>query len=205
LAAVLAQVALDTARTLLNDDAGTLFTNAVLMPKLIQAFRQMVASLRINAADLIITTANSNLAASTASLTFSDINEPIKLWEKAQGSTDDTYLPMTEYDPLPNDVPAATIKYWQWDGTQINFIAATATRTVRTRYWRVLTEPVDGTSSLLFINAEYYLAPMTAAIMAGTLGEDEQMTTLAAQAVTTFKMIVDANRGRQAPPDSSRP
>ncbi len=205
MAAVNAQVALDTARTLLNDDAGTLFTNTVLMPKLIQAFRQMVASLRINAADLMIRSADSNLAANAATLTFADINEPIKLWEKAQGSGDDTYSPMTEYDPLPNVLPTTTIKYWQWDGTNINFIAATATRTVRTRYWRVLTEPVDGTSSLVFINAEYYLAPMTAAIMAGVLGEEEQMTTLAAQAVTTFKMVIDANRGRQAPPDSSRP
>ena len=205
MAAVLAEVALNTARTLLNDDTGTLFTDDVLMPKLVQSFRQMVASLRINAADILITTAVNNLAANIASLTFSDINEPIKLWEKAQGSGDDTYLPMTEYDPLPNDVPSTTIRYWQWDGTQINFIAATATRTVRSRYWKVLPEPTSGTSSLLFINAEYYLAPMTAAIMAGVLGEDEQMTALAAQAAATFKSIIDANRGRMAPPESSRP
>lgn len=203
--AVQAQVALDTARTLLNDDSGNLFSNTVLMPKLIQAFRQMQADLRINAASIMISTNVQNIALGTPLITIADINEPIKLWEKAQGAGDDTYSPMTEYDPLPNDVGAATLRYWDWDGTQINFIPCTVSRTVKTRYWRTLTEPIDGTSSLIFINAEYYLAPMTAAIMVGTLGEDEQMTALAAQAVTSLKMIIDANRGRQAPPDSTRP
>lgn len=205
MAAVTAQVALDTARTLLNDDLGTLFTNAVLMPKLVQAFRQMEASLRINAADLMFRTNVQNIAASTPSLVIADINEPVVLWEKDQAAPVSSYVKMTEYDPLPNEVAAATLRYWYWDGTQINFIASSATRTVKTQYWRVLIEPVDGTSSLIFINAEYYLAPMTAAIMAGTLGEAEQMQVLAAQAVTTMKMIIDANRGRMAPPDSVRP
>lgn len=205
MAAVTAQVAFDNARTLLNDDAGVIFTNAVLLPKLLQAWRQLVTDLRITAADLLITNIVSNLAINIPTLVITDINEPIMLWEKAQGAGDDTYVKMTEYDPLPNALAATTLKYWYWDGTQINFIASSATRTVKTRYWRVLAEPTGAGSSLLFINAEYYLGPMIAAIQAGTLGEEDQMTTLAAQATTTLKMIVDANRGRNAPPDSSRP
>lgn len=205
MAAVTASVVFTTARTLLNDDAGTLFTDAVLLPKLVQAYRQMMADLRINAQDLLITTGFSTVAAGTALLTFSDINEPIILWEKLSSDGVDKFVKMTEYDPLPNALSSTTLKYWQWDGAQMNFIAATTNRTVKAQYWRVIPEPTSGASSLYFINAEYYLAPVTAGIMAGVLGEAEQMETLIAQGVTTLKMIVDANRGRQVPPGSSRP
>ena len=205
MAAVNASVALATARTLLNDDAGSFYTDAVLLPKLVQAFRQMEANLRINAADIMFNIDVRNIPANTVNFTITDINEPVILWEKATTDTDANYVKMTEYDPLPNDVQAATLRYWQWDGTNINFISASADRTVKTKYWRVLPEPSSAASSLILINAEYYLAPMTAAIMAGSLGEDEQMTTLAAVAGVAFKMVIDANRGRQAPPGSSRP
>lgn len=205
MAAVTASVALDTARTLLNDDAGSIFTDAVLMPKLQEAFRQMEAALRLNAQSIMIRNVVNTVNAGIALLSITDINEPIKLWEKATAATDDLYTPMTEYDPLPNDVTASTLRYWQWDGTQVNFIAASANRSVKTRYWRVLTEPTVAGSSLVLINAEYYLGPMTASIMAGSLGEDDQMTTLAAFAGTVLKMVIDANSGRAAPPESSRP
>lgn len=205
MAAVTASVALTTARTLLNDDAGSMFTDAVLIPKLQEAFRQMVASLRVNAQSIMIRNDVQTINAGIAVLSITDINEPIKLWEKATAATNDLYLPMTEFDPLPNDIAAATLRYWQWDGTNVNFIPSSANRSVKTRYWRVLTEPTAAGSSLILINAEYYLGPMTAAIMAGSLGEDEQMTTLAALAVTTMKSVIDANSGRMAPPDSSRP
>lgn len=205
MAAVTALVALTTARTLLNDDAGGLFTDVLLLPKLIQAFRMMVAWLRINAADVMIGDVASNLAINATSLTISDINEPIKMWEKAQGAGNDTYLPMTEYDPLPNKLGATTLRYWQWDGSKMNFIPCSASRTVRTTYWKVLTEPSAAGSSLQLINAEYYIAPMTASIMALSLGEAEQAGIFQANANDCFKMIIDANRGRQAPPNSTRP
>lgn len=205
MAAVTASVVFTTARTLLNDDAGTLFTDAVLLPKLVQAFRQLMTDLRINAQDLLITTATGTVTSGTSLLTFADINEPIVLWEKGTGETNDKFVKMTEYDPLPNVLGTATLDYWQWDGAQINFIASSVSRTVKTQYWRVIPEPTSGASSLYFINAEYYLAPVTAGIMAGVLGEAEQMEALMSQGVTTLKMIVDANRGRQAPPGSSRP
>lgn len=205
MAALTAAAVFATARTLLNDDANTLFTDAVLLPKLVEAQRQLYATLRINAADIVQTTTFTTITAGVATWTISDINEPIMLWEKAVADPVTEFVKMTEYDPLPNDVSAATLRYWQWDGATLNFIAASANRSVKSKYWRVLPIATSASSSLYLINAEYYLAPMTAAIMVGTLGEDEQMTTLAAQAVTTMKSVIDANRGRMAPPDSTRP
>jgi hypothetical protein len=205
LAAVTAEVALVTARTLLNDDAGLFYPDAVLIPKLQQAWRQMVSTLRITAADLLITTAATNVNSGVANITFTDINEPITLWEKVQGQPDSTYVKMTEYNPLPNFAAGATLGVWQWDGAQINFIAATGNQTVKTKYWRVLPEPTSGTSSLIFINAEYYLGPMIAGIMAGVLGEADQLETLSTGAISTLQQIINANRGRQTPPGSVRP
>lgn len=136
---------------------------------------------------------------------IANIIEPIALWEKAQGGADSTYIKMTEFDPLPNRAQAATLKYWDWDGTNINLLGSTATRHVKVEYWAMLVEPVDGTSSLQFINAEYYLGPRTAAIMAGVLGEEAMLTALTAQADDSLNNIIQANRGRQAPPGSTRP
>lgn len=206
MAAVTAQVAFDNARTLLNDDAGVTFTNAVLLPKLVEAFRELLVNLRLNASSIMIEQTNANLAIGIVTYpAISNIIEPIMLWEKAQAGADSTYIKMTEFDPLPNRAQTTTLKYWDWNGIDIKFVGSTVTRTVKVQYWGELTEPTSSSSSLLFIDAQYYLGPRTAAIMAGSLGEAEMMDALTALANKSLDGITQANRGRVAPPGSTRP
>lgn len=206
MAVATAQVAFDTARTLLNDDAGTIFTNTVLLPKLVQAFRELENALRINDASIMFKSTSATIAIGiTVYPAITDIIEPITLWEKAVAAADSTYVPMTEFDPLPITASSTTLRYWEWDGTNINFIASTVARVVKVRYWRSLTEPTSGASSLIFIGAENYLAPRTAALMAGSLGEEKVFAAMTQVAKENLDKIVNANRGRQSPPGSTRP
>jgi len=201
-----ASVVFATARTLLNDDAATLWTDPILLPKLVQAYRELESKLRINAAQIMKKTVNATIAINGLVYgTISDIKEPIKLWEKAVGGLDSSYVLMTEYDPLPHVAQAATLIYWQWDGTNINFIGSTAQRVVQVQYWRSLTEPTDNTSDLFFIDAEIYLAPRTAALAAGSVGEIEKFQAMTQIAAEGLELVIQANRGRQAPPATKRP
>lgn len=204
--AVQASVALTTARTLLNDDGGSLWTDVVLLPKLVQAFRELEARLRISAASIMrVSTSATVSAGGLVYPTIADINEPIRLWEKAVGDPDSNYGQMTEYDPLPITPQTALLNYWQWDGTNLNLLGATADRVVRVLYWRNLTEPTVNTSSLIFIDAELYLAPRTAALAAGSVGEADKFTAMSSVADGNLTLVIQANRGRQAPPATARP
>jgi len=205
--AVLVSTVFATARTLLNDDAAVTFTDAVLLPKLVEAFRELQAKLILSAAPMMRSEATQNIAANVITLVIPvDLVAPIRLWEKAQGSGNNTYIPMTEQDPLPNLAPSTSaLIYWQWYQQAINLIGCTLTRTVKIQYWRSLTEPTGSGSDLIFNRGELFLAPRTAALMAGVVGESEAMDKWSMIADANLNDIILANRGRIPPPTTDRP
>lgn len=209
MAAVQASVVFATTRTLLNDDLVTLWTDVVLLPKLVQAYRELESKLRISAASIMRVQTDADVPISASPSTYaaiSDIKEPIRLWEKAPADPDSAYVLMTEYDPLPvTQYPVTSIlQYWQWDGTNINLMGCSADRHVKVMYWRSLPEPTGNTSSMVFTDAEIYLAPRTAALAAGSVGESAVYEAMSAVASEALSLVIQANRGRQAPPDATK-
>ena len=206
MAAKTAQVALDTARTLLNDDAGVTWTNTVLIPKMNEAYRELQQKLTLSDASLMQTTSVSTVNAGTTNLVIASIKEPIRLWEKFTSDPNDDYTVMTERFILPNRSSGVEerLRDWQWDGVQLNFIAATTSRSVKVFYWQEFADLVTGASSLQFIDAELYLAPRTAALMASITGEEGRPKEWNDLALSNLQQIILANRGRMAPPESSR-
>lgn len=205
--AVTAGVAFTTARTLLNDDLATLWTDVVLLPKLVQAFRELEAKLRISAASIMRAYTDADVPISSTPSVYTaitDIKEPIRLWEKAPSDPDSAYVQMTEYDPLPVTLfpVGTTIQYWQWDGTNINLMGCSADRHIKVMYWRSLAEPTGNSSSLVFTDAEIFLAPRTAALAAGSVGETDVYAAMSGVASEALGLVIQANRGRQAPPDA---
>lgn len=195
-----ALVAYTTARTLLNDDGDSIFTSTVLAPKMFEAHMELQAKLRRADCQVMRKTATSNVAANGVTLAPpTDLLEPIKLWEKVQGSSDTTYVDMTEQDPLvPNQAPGTTaLGVWQWDGTQFNFIGATGNVTVKILYWRTITIPVADGDPIGIIYGELYLAPRIAALQCGSLGEKDRFIYLTDLANKSLEDIISANKGRQ--------
>jgi len=195
--AVLASVVYSTARTLLNDDGNALFTDAVLLPKLVEAFRELQTKLKLAAAPVMRAEAAQNIAIGITTLVLpADLDQPIRLWEKAQAGANSTYIPMTEQDPLPYVAQTTTLKYWQWYQQAINLIGSTVTRTVKIQYWRALTEPTGPGSDLVITDCELYLAPRTAGLAAGSLGEAEKLAAMTEIAEADLNNVIMANRGR---------
>ena len=194
---VSAGTVLTTARTFLNDDVGSVWPDPNLFPKLAQAHREMQAKLKAAAVPVMRTQTDIAVAASTISLALpTDLIEPIRLSEKAQGEAINLFVPMTESDPLPANSQTGILTYWQWTNEAIAFIGATTARTVRLLYWRKLPEPQVNTDPVGFINAELYLAARTAALASQSTGEDERYAMLTAVAEKALDDVIVANRGR---------
>jgi hypothetical protein len=206
---VQASVVLATARTLLNDDAATNWTDAALIPKLQQAHKELQIKLRRAAAPVMKNQYTEVLAANATVFATppADLVAPIQLWETTSGGLANTYALMTEADPLPNVVQAATLVWWAWKEEVVTFIGSTAIRQVLMLYWRSLTLPQVNTDPIGFINGELYLAPRTAAIAAGSVGQAAEMGTLAAMADASLNEVILSNRGRapQTPGASIKP
>jgi hypothetical protein len=191
-------VVLATARTLLNDDAAANWTDAALIPKAQQAHRELQIKLRRAAAPLMKNVYVETVAATT--LVFAtppaDLVAPIQLWEKAAAADVSLYALMTEVDPLPNADQAATMIYWSWVQEQVTFIGSSAARMVKMLYWRAIPTPQLNTDLIGFINGELYLAPRTAALCAGSLGQSAEMQALATLADASLTEVILSNRGR---------
>lgn len=206
---VQASVVLATARTLLNDDAATNWTDAALFPKLQQAHKELQIKLRRAAAPVMKSRYTEVIAA--AGTVFAspptDLVAPIQLWETNSGGAANTYALMTEADPLPNFVPTTTMIWWAWVEEVVTFIGSTSARQILMIYWRSLALPALNTDLIGFINGELYLAPRTAAIAAGSVGQAAEMGALAQLADGSLTEVILSNRGRapQTPGASIKP
>ena len=202
-------VVLATARTFLNDDAATNWTDAALMPKLQQAHKELQIKLRRAAAPLMKNTYVETIIATNTGFATppSDLVAPIQLWEKASGDPVNLYQLMTESDPLPNVIQGIILTWWAWIEEVVTFIGASANRQVKMLYWRSLPLPAQNTDLIGFLNGELYLAPRTAAIAAGSVGQAAEMATLAQMADSSLTEVILSNRGRapQAPGASIKP
>jgi len=200
--AVLASTVFATARTLLNDDGNSLWTDAVLLPKLVEAFRELQAKLKLSAAPVMRSEVAQNIAPGVTTLVLpTDLNAPIRLWEKAVPDPATFYIPMTEQDPLPNVAQGVDLVYWQWYQQAVNLIGSTATRTVKMQYWRTIPDPTGSGSDLVFNQGELFLAPRTAGLAAGSVGEDDAMQKWSDIGNASLNDVIMANRGRVSQTD----
>jgi hypothetical protein len=205
---VQSSVVLATARSFLNDDAATNWTDAALFPKLQQAHKELQIKLRRAAAPVMKNTYVETVASGTAFATPpTDLVAPIQLWETSSAGAANTYALMTEADPLPNVVAAATMIWWAWIEEAVQFIGSSTSRKILMSYWRSLPLPAANTDVIGFINGELYLAPRTAAIAAGSVGQAAEMQALATLADSSLTEVILSNRGRapQTPGQSIKP
>lgn len=202
-------VVLATARTFLNDDAATNWTDNALIPKAQQAHKELQIKLRRAAAPVMKTTYTETLAINATQFATppSDLVAPIQLWETSSGGAINTYALMTEANPLPNVLPVATLIWWAWIEEVVTFIGSSAARKVLMLYWRALPLPQANTDPIGFLNGELYLAPRTAAIAAGSVGQSDEAQLLASMADSSLSEVILSNRGRapQIPGGSVKP
>ena len=145
-------------RSLLNDAAGNLFTDTVLIPYANSAYRKVqralanVGSGGFLADDaLLVVAAVANTDPSVqVSITDAtappnqlpiDLLVPLKLWERPNGSGDDfvEMTDLTNHGGLPSQPQGSNLQYWEWRADGLYFLGATQDTQLRLRYekaWR---------------------------------------------------------------------
>jgi len=170
-------------RSLLNDAQGNLFTDAVLLPYANSAYRKVQRALGNTGAGgflsddtlLVVAAVPAPDASLQVSLTDAtappnqlptDLLVPMKLWERANGSSDDfaEMVDLTRHGGLPSRVQDAILSVWEWRADGIYFLGARRDTQIRLRYLKAYPDLTDATSPVLVRNSQEALAYATAAL-----------------------------------------
>lgn len=173
------------ARALLNDAAGNTFTDQLLIPFAQMAYRRINKSLgNIKSATyiqdnvlLIVPAIAAVDASAQVSITDAtpppnqlpvDLLVPLKVSERASGSTDDfqEMTDMTDEAGLPSQPQSTQLMYWEWRMDGLYFIDATQDTQIRLRYQATLGDVTSPVASVLLRDGQNTMALFTAA-MAG--------------------------------------
>ncbi|HXZ14214.1 MAG TPA: hypothetical protein VEG64_17640 [Candidatus Sulfotelmatobacter sp.] len=181
-----AEDALNLARALLNDSAGAVFTDTLLMPLLNSAYRGLQRELAENGVSVLAEQQDIDLEVnSSTGITNTELSDvsspqpptdclmPQMLWERATANTTDVFVPMEKFmsgGSMLNLQPSTYLRLWEWREDKINFIGATQAITVRVRYEKVLSTLVLGTDPVMIRSATDPLAFATAALAARSRG-----------------------------------
>jgi hypothetical protein len=95
-----------------------------------------------------------------------DLLVPLKVWERANGSTDDfsEMVDLTRHGGLPSREQGMTLGCWEWRADGIWFLGSTQDTQIRLRYLKAYPDCTDATSPVLVRNAQEALAYGTAAL-----------------------------------------
>ncbi len=215
-------------RSLLNDAAGNLFTDAVLLPYVNSAYRKAQRALtKIQSGSflsddvlLVVTAVPEVDASAQVSITDStappnqlppDLLVPVKLWERVNGSSDDfvEMVDLTDHDGLPSEPQSQTLNYWEWRADGLYFLGATLDTQIRLRYEKSYPDLTDATSPVLIRQAQEALAYAAAAMAGAARGAPQAERWDAAAADALEDLIAMATQreqqtGRRRRPYSSR-
>lgn len=176
-------------RSLLNDAAGNLFTDTVLLPYTNSAYRKVQRALAnvqsgtfLNDDVLLIVPAVASVDPSVqVSITDStappnqlpiDLLVPMKLWERASGSSDNfvEMIDLTDHGGLPSQPQGINLQFWEWRTDGLYFLGATKDTQIRLRYEKAYPDFIDATSPVLVRGAQEAIAYFTAAMAAAARG-----------------------------------
>ncbi len=181
-----AEDALTLARALVNDSAGAVFTDTLLMPFLNSAYRGLQRELAENGVSVLAEQQDLELDSDPVTgITPTEISDtsspqlptdclaPHMLWERATANTADVFVPMEKFTSgggMLNLQPSTYLRLWEWREDKINLIGATQSITVRIRYEKVLPLLTLGTDPIQIRSATDPLAFATAALAARSRG-----------------------------------
>jgi len=175
---LLAGTVMDTAASLLNDTAKTVYTYTAQLPYINLALQELQEEFELGGVSVTQNvSAIINMPAGATSIVFNGIGVPTlpsdfieanQLWERQQNVN--PFIPMTRKDYLPHyleGVPIPQFLIWVWNKNHIEFLPATQSNDVKIDYVGNLFSPVtDQNSPINVINAETFLQFRTAGLMA---------------------------------------
>lgn len=218
-----AEDALNLTRSLMNDAAGVVFSDAVLMPFLNSAYGELQRELAETGASILTDQIDADLALGPDGITPTTMNDtsspqlptdllvPHQLWEMPTGSGD-VFVPMEKITGgLPNLQPSSYLRCWEWLADSINLIGATQATTIRIRYEKALPELVYNTDPILIRAATDPLAYGASALAARSRGARALAADMATAAEEATQQVIERYvraeqfKGRRRKPYGYRP
>jgi hypothetical protein len=165
------EVLLDAAALLNDIPQANGWSNDVLLPHFRKAFKELVKKYETTGAPILneVSVLTTVTAGTTSLSTITDIRIPLTLWERASGSSD-TFTLMEETTWEPETDQSTELLYWSWREGAIVFLGATTNRQVKLKYIKTVEAPASYNSTLVFPEADVFLAARTAAIAAALSG-----------------------------------
>lgn len=170
------------ARALLNDQAGAVYTNSVLLPYLKIAYEEIKQSceeyqipLNLKTSEVIMITAGiTDIGGSTGPSLPIDLVEVLECWERPAGTTNDFML-MKHMLFLPKtSVLTSYLEVWQYSEQYIHFLGANGDIDVKLDYVATgMPNVVDENTLVKVTNAVNFLKYKTAALAAMFIDENE--------------------------------
>jgi hypothetical protein len=199
--------ALNLARALVNDGAGVVFTDALLMPFLNSAYRGLQRELAENGVSVLTEQQDIefdvNAGSGITNTELSDVSSPQMptdclaphmLWERATANTGDVFAPMEKFTrggSMLNLQASSYLRFWEWREDNLNLIGATQAITVRIRYEKVLPALTVGTDPVQIRSATDPLAFATAALAARSRGSRALAQDLLAAAQMATENLIE--------------
>lgn len=207
---------LDASAALLNDVSKTVYTNAIQMPYVNMALRELQELFELNNVPVTDTvSAEVEVLAGVDHIGFSptppivdtpylpnDLIEPKVVWEREHDVN--PYTPMTRLDYLPRyqeGVEYNQFLYFTWQANELRFLPANQDNDIKLDYTRSLFPTVTVVGDTIpVVNAQSFLQYRTAALCAEFLGENQtragELNGFAA--LSMDRAVGIATKGRQA-------
>lgn len=174
---------LDSARVLLNDSSGDVYTNPDLLP----LFRIGYDDLRQELQSYNIPITNSTTKAIAINQGMKDIGGPTgpalprdlvsieQCWERTAGTSDDMML-MQRVQYLPKtDILTAFLQVWEWSKQYVHFLGANSDIEVKLDYTCTGLGPaIDSNTIVNLINGQNFLNFRTGALASRYIGENTE-------------------------------
>jgi hypothetical protein len=203
-------------RSLLNDAAGNLFTDTVLLPYANSAYRKVQRALaNVQSGSLLtdnvllvvpaVAEVDPSVQVSITDATAPpnqlppDLLVPVKLWERPNGSSDDfeEMTDLTDHDGLPSEPQGENLNFWEWCADGLYFLGATQDTQIRLRYQKSYPDFTDSTSPVLVRNSQEAIAYFAAAMAGAARGAPQAERWDAAGADALEDLIIRATQREQ--------
>ena len=215
-------------RSLLNDSAGNLFTDGLLMPYVNSAYRKVQRALAAAGQETFLVDDVLLVVAAVTSVDPSlqvviddstappnqlptDLLAPMEVWERPNQSATNflRMRDMTTAGGLPAAGQGSSLGVWEWRADGLWFVGATQDTQIRLRYQKSFPDFSDGTSVVLIRNAQEAIAYSGAAMAALARGSPlaanwEKAAQDALEDLVVTAVRRDQRTGRRRLPFSAR-
>jgi hypothetical protein len=186
------------AQSILNDKAGDYWTFDLLLPFLQLAFADLTSELELNEAPITReTTVILTIPANTQVIAFGtmpslpeEFNLPLSLEERLAGQDNTDWLPMNEVQDVPDDIPTELLRYWWYDGEQINFLGSTVDEDIKLKFQANLHVPTTQDEYISVRGISNYLSAQTAFYASASIGNDYTMKVAQSYASTYLERFI---------------